>query len=65
MKKIDPIRTVETAQFKAQVIRDLVWRARSIGKTLDLDYVEGLSASIDELLFAVIINLKKKEKDNA
>jgi hypothetical protein len=63
--KFDIVRNVETAQFKTQVIRDLIWRARSVNRELDLPYVESLAAQIDEILFKVIINLNKKEKDNA
>jgi hypothetical protein len=63
--KFDIIRNIEVAQNVAQIIRDQMWRARSTGLDVDTAYIETLSAQIDELLFKAIINLKKKEKDNA
>lgn len=64
-KKIDIAREIETAQLKAQVINDLCWKAESTGRELDVEYVKGLSSTIDQILFKVNINLKKKEKNNA
>jgi hypothetical protein len=63
--KFDPIRETETAQLKAQIIRDLIWKSRSTGHDPDLAYMESLAAQVDEILFKVIINLNKKEKENA